>query len=191
VQWLLRRCGWPIAVDGIKGPQTRRAIRDFKRGYAFRPSFRRHGHRVGPFTSRRLRRSARLAGRASAHFRFVEFASLTRGGCRGNGWIEVKKELVRGLERYRRLAGRPVPVVSGFRDPEKNRCVGGAPNSQHRYGNAADIPAVVALWPVRSLGVFSGIGVQRSSGRVRHVDVRHVGPNPTGGRPRNPTIWFY
>jgi hypothetical protein len=191
VQRLLRRCGWPLEVDGIKGPRTRRAIRDFKRGYAFRPSFRRFGSRVGPFTTRRLRRSARLGGRASRHFWFVEFASLTRGNCRGNSWIEVKRELVRGLERYRRLARRPVPVVSGFRDPEKNRCVGGARNSQHLYGNAADIPPVLGLGPVRSLRVFSGIGVQRSSGRVRHVDVRHVGPNPTGGTPRSPTVWFY
>jgi hypothetical protein len=191
VQWLLRRCGWPIAIDGIKGPRTRRALRDFKRGYAFRPSFRRYGPRVGPFTTRRLRRSARLGGRASAHFWFVEFASLTRGDCKGNGWIEVKKELARGLERYRRLAGRPVPIVSGFRDPGKNQCVGGASNSQHLYGNAADIPPVMALQRVRSLRVFSGIGVLRATGRVRHVDVRHVRPNPTRGTPRNPTIWFY
>ena len=190
-QRLLRRCGWPIEVDGIKGPQTRRAIRDFKRGYAFRPSFRRYGHRVGPFTSRRLRKSARLGGRTSPHFRFVEFASLTRGGCRGTGWIEVKKELVRGLERYRRVAGRPVPVVSGFRDPGKNLCVGGASNSQHLYGNAADLPPVLGWERVRTLRAFSGIGVQGSSGQVRHVDVRHVGPNPTGGSPRNPTVWFY
>jgi zinc D-Ala-D-Ala carboxypeptidase len=178
-------------VDGIKGPQTRRALRAFKRGYAFRPSFRRYGHRVGPLTTRRLRRSARLSGRASAHFRFIEFASLTRGGCRGDGWIAVKKELVRGLEGYRRAAGRPVPIVSGFRDPEKNRCVGGARNSQHLYGNAADVPALVGLDRVRSLRVFSGIGVQRGTGRVRHVDVRHLGPNPTGGTPRNPTVWIY
>jgi zinc D-Ala-D-Ala carboxypeptidase len=191
VQRLLRRCGWPLAVDGVKGPRTRRAIRDFKRGYAFRPSFRRYGWRVGPLTSRRLRKSARLGGRASAHFRFIEFASLTRGGCRGTGWIEVKKELVRGLERYRRLVGGPVAIVSGFRDPEKNRCVGGASGSQHLYGNAADVPPVLSLDRVRSLHRFSGIGIQRATGRVRHVDVRHVLPNPTGGTPQNPTIWLY
>jgi zinc D-Ala-D-Ala carboxypeptidase len=187
----LRRCGWPLAVDGIKGPRTRKAIRDFKRGYAFRPSFRRYGHRVGPFTTRRLRKSAHLAGRASAHFRFIEFASLTRGGCRGTGWIEVKKELVRGLEKYRRLVRRPVPILSGYRDAEKNRCVGGVSNSQHRYGNAADIPAILDVGSARALRVFSGIGIQRSSGSVRHVDVRHVGPNPTGGTRRHPTVWFY
>ena len=191
MQQLLRRCGWPLEADGIKGPRTRGAIRAFKRGYAFRPSFRRYGHRVGPFTTRRLRRSARLAGRASPHFRFVEFASLTRGGCRGNGWIEVRKELVRGLEQYRRVLGSPVPVLSGYRDPEKNRCVGGAGQSQHRYGNAADVPPRLGFERVRSLRAFSGIGVDRASGRVRHVDVRHLGPNFTLGSRQSPTVWFY
>jgi GH25 family lysozyme M1 (1,4-beta-N-acetylmuramidase) len=33
VQQLLKRCGWPITVDGIRGRQTMLAVRDFQRGY--------------------------------------------------------------------------------------------------------------------------------------------------------------
>jgi hypothetical protein len=44
---------------------------------------------------------------------------------------------------------------------------------------------------VKRLERFSGIGIQRATGLVRHVDVRHIGPNTTGGSPSRPTIWFY
>jgi hypothetical protein len=45
---------------------------------------------------------------------------------------------------------------------------------------------------VKQMRRFSGIGIQRATGLVRHVDVRHAGANnTTGGTPANPTIWFY
>lgn len=118
------------------------------------------------------------------HFRFAEFNS------KGDGWIKVNRVLVRGLDSYRDRYG-PTPVVSGYRDPAHNRKVDGKPNSQHLYGNAADIPAVAALGAVKNLRLFSGIGVRRSDGKVVHVDVRHAGPNTTGGTPDNPTAWYY
>lgn len=43
------------------------------------------------------------------------------------------------LETLRRYYGKPVTVLSGFRDPVYNRNVGGSPNSQHLQGKAADI----------------------------------------------------
>ena len=39
------------------------------------------------------------------------------------------------------------------------------------------------------LKVFSGIGHFAQNGLVRHVDVRHVGPNTTGGTKARPTIF--
>lgn len=42
------------------------------------------------------------------------------------------------LEPLRRQFG-PVVISSGFRTPKVNRIVGGAPNSQHTRGEAADI----------------------------------------------------
>jgi hypothetical protein len=44
---------------------------------------------------------------------------------------------------------------------------------------------------VRDLRRFSGIGYQRSSDKVRHVDVRHVGPNTTNSSIRNPMEFPY
>lgn len=47
--------------------------------------------------------------------------------------------LAAALERVRALAGRPIAVSSGYRCPPLNAWVGGASNSMHRSGLAADI----------------------------------------------------
>lgn len=184
VQQHLRKIGWPLKVDGSFGPQTFAAVKDFQRGFAFGRPLLADGH-AGPVTWKALVLCVERDGRCSEHFKFVEFKS------RGNGWIKVHRSLVLGLEAYRKALGRPV-AFSGYRDPAHNRRVGGKPASQHLHGNAADLflPALTAN-KVKALRRFSGIGVQQASGLVRHVDVRHVGPNTTRGTVTNPTVWFY
>lgn len=49
--------------------------------------------------------------------------------------------LAQGLERVRSLVGSPIVITSGYRSPELNRKVGGSKNSQHMFGEAADIVA--------------------------------------------------
>ena len=46
------------------------------------------------------------------------------------------------LEPLRELAGTPIVVSSGYRSPRVNRAVGGAKQSQHMLGEAADITAL-------------------------------------------------
>jgi hypothetical protein len=46
--------------------------------------------------------------------------------------------LARGLDRVRRLLGRPLEISSGYRSPALNREVGGSPRSRHQAGLAAD-----------------------------------------------------
>lgn len=183
VQTALRRLGWPIAADGAFGPRTFEAVQDFQRGFAFW-NLLVDGY-AGPNTHRALAHSVGNGGRCSLHFAFGEFAS------RGNGWIRVHRALVRGLEDYRELVRRPVAIASGYRDHTHNRRVGGVPDSQHLYGNAADVEPRAGATAVRRLARFSGIGLQRATGLVNHVDVRHLGPNPTRGTLRDPTIWLY
>ena len=48
------------------------------------------------------------------------------------------------LDPLRELYGRPIHVTSGYRCPKLNNLVGGAPNSQHMRGEAADIVALFA-----------------------------------------------
>lgn len=49
--------------------------------------------------------------------------------------------LAEGLERIRTLISKPIRITSGYRCPELNRVVGGAKDSQHVKGEAADITA--------------------------------------------------
>lgn len=48
------------------------------------------------------------------------------------------KECAIGLEQVRSLLGHPMRIDSGYRCPALNKAVGGAPNSSHMDGYAAD-----------------------------------------------------
>lgn len=182
VQASLRALGWPIGIDGSFGDQTKEAVTDFQRGFAFYDLL--VDGFAGPQTHEALRRSLDSGGRCGEYFSFGEFRS------KGNCWIKVHREMVRALDHYRQRYG-PTVVISAYRDPLHNAKVDGAPNSQHLYGNAADIRPVASVNAVRNLGLFSGLGYQAASGQVCHVDVRHVGPNTTGGSAQHPTVWRY
>ena len=179
IQRLLKQSGWPIDDDGDMGPQTKQAVRDFKRGYAFKPAFVSFDAGVGPTTMRRMKKSAKLAGKCSEHFKFTEFASSK------TGWIRTHRDLVRGLEKVRAQVGRPIGILSGFRDFKL-----GASKSQHKFGNAIDPTARLPLDACKRVRAFSGIGLQPGTSEVRHLDVRHVGPNTTpGATPADPNVF--
>lgn len=182
VQEALVSFGWPITVDGSFGDMTHRAVQAFQKGWAFGDLL--VDGMAGPATWNALQYSLDRGGKCGEFFTFVEFKS------KGDGWINVHRELVRGLNHYRFKFGS-VFIISGYRDVAYNRKIGSVPNSQHVYGNAADIGQLASINAVRNLKKFSGIGYQRSTGKVRHVDVRHCGPNTTGGTVVNPTIWAY
>lgn len=48
-------------------------------------------------------------------------------------------ELIDALVQIREYFKSPVVINSGYRCPEHNKKIGGAPNSRHTYGDAADI----------------------------------------------------
>jgi hypothetical protein len=182
IQQLLMTIGWPITADGKRGPKTAQAIKDFQRGFVGdpeAPALLGDGL-VGAKTEAALRWSAANDGRCSAHFKFKEFASSH------SGWIRTHRDLIIGLEKLRTHLGQPIGVLSGFRDFDL-----GASLSQHKYGNAIDPSATLPHFSeVAKLGVFSGIGYFAKNGLVRHVDVRHVGPNTTRGSRTKPTIFI-
>lgn len=75
------------------------------------------------------------AHQVSAHFKIREFAQKD-GRC---DKVLIDSELVEVLEDVRTHFNKPVIITSGYRTPEYNAKVGGAKNSQHTKGTAADI----------------------------------------------------
>lgn len=114
-----------------------------------------------------------LPDQIAPHFARHEFAC--RCGC---GFDTIDAATLAILEQVRTHFGAPVIVTSAARCPDHNRKVGGASNSQHLYGRAADIkvrgtePEVVRdyiarHYPDASLGLYS---------TFTHVDTRSNGP---------------
>ncbi|AEF94487.1 Peptidase M15A [Desulfotomaculum nigrificans CO-1-SRB] len=114
-------------------------------------------------------KKAKPEQRITPHFTEGELA------CRCCGRLLVQSELVHKLETLRQLVKKPVLVNSGYRCPAHNRAVGGAVNSYHLKGMAADIHvpglAVVELSRLAEQAGFNGIGTYPKQSFL-HVDVR-------------------
>jgi uncharacterized protein YcbK (DUF882 family) len=103
--------------------------------------------------------------RISQHFTEEEFRS------KGDGSVRVEARLVWHLEYLRLICeNRPLRIISGYRDPAHNAAVGGARNSRHLHGDAADIPRGYATVEQARFAGFTGIG--RSGRWATHVDMR-------------------
>jgi len=91
------------------------------------------------------------------------------------------------LEPLRQHFGEPIIISSGYRCPELNRLVGGAPNSQHITGEAADIVETHGrasqrdwfLWIQDNCRFDQLILESKDSQRWIHVSCR---PNPSDNR---------
>jgi uncharacterized protein YcbK (DUF882 family) len=82
----------------------------------------------------------------------------------------VRPLLLGRLEALRALRNQPIRIVSGYRCPVHNHAVGGAKDSQHVYGAAADIPPGIATLADAERVGFSGVGTKDRW--AVHVDVR-------------------
>ncbi len=104
----------------------------------------------------------------SDHFWRSEFAC--KCGC---GRATVDAVTLRVAEKVRGFVGGPVSINSGFRCFAHNRKVGGAENSQHLTGMAADLavkdPAAVAKYLDDMYPDQFGIGTY---GTFVHFDAR-------------------
>ena len=104
------------------------------------------------------------------HFKVREFACKD-----GSDFILLSPELLDVLYRIRLHFNAPVMITSGYRTESHNKKVGGARDSKHVKGIAADIvvkgvsPSKVAAYAERLMPETGGIGEYRT---FVHIDVR-------------------
>lgn len=144
-QLQIRVAGWPgyrsaLAIDGVYGPETAAAVRRFQIAYGLKVD-----GIAGPQTFGKLYQ-LQDGDCTPIHFSFSEMDN----GCGGSGWSggplspaatrENALKTMWKLEALRHsLNDHPLIVTSGFRSRSCNTQVGGASNSQHLYGKAADV----------------------------------------------------
>lgn len=114
----------------------------------------------------------------SEHFTVREFACSD-----GSDEIRIDTKLVNYLEQIRTHFGVPIHITSGYRSPSHNAKVGGAKNSYHMKGMAADVVAK-GVDPKRisqyaELIGIRGIGCYENK-KFTHIDTR-----------TSKTLWIY
>lgn len=103
-----------------------------------------------------------------SHFQLANFA------CPCCKQVHVEPALISVLETLRALVGHPINISSGYRCPKHNAAIGGAPQSQHLAGRAADIyingmRGVEIYRLAKTISAFRGFGL--AAGWM-HLDVR-------------------
>ncbi len=109
-------------------------------------------------------------GDRPTNFRPYEFACKN-----GADTIKVDGRLIKALQKIRDYFKAPVSITSAYRTEAYNQKVGGAKNSYHVRGMAADI--TVTGVPNRKVAQYastfmSGVGLYDYTGGFVHVDVR-------------------
>lgn len=154
-QHLLAYLGYYVgAIDGIFGSGSREATKSFQRDF-FQDESKVDGI-CGTETEKALTNAvtygvpARKVEETTATGTFwdeIEFFDREEFRCKCGGKYcngfpaEPKEQLVRIANQLRKNLGVPISIVSGLRCPRWNELQGGVDNSQHMYGEAADICA--------------------------------------------------
>ena len=109
------------------------------------------------------------------YFKKSEFACKCGKYCDGYP-AEIDMNMVKIADEIRARIGKPISINSGLRCKTHNANVGGVSNSQHLYGNAADLgcpidctPAKMASIAEEIMGDTGGIGIYSWG---IHIDTR-------------------
>lgn len=110
------------------------------------------------------------------YFTREEFACKC-GGRYCNGYpAEIDMSMVKIADEIRARIGKPISINSGLRCKTHNANVGGVSNSQHLYGNAADLGCPIGCTPAQMASIAEDIigdtgGIGTYSWGI-HIDTR-------------------
>jgi len=155
---LIERGCDPGKIDGIDGPKTQKAVKAFQANSGLDPD-----GLVGALTQARLFAETLSvisfdSDGSTDHFARSEFACDCNGEHCDGFPAEMNLELLLKLEALRNALNTAVIITSGARCPTRNTEVGGVPNSQHLFGQAADLYAPgVPIETVAAIGESFGL----------------------------------
>jgi zinc D-Ala-D-Ala carboxypeptidase len=179
-QLQIRVAGYPgygghLATDGDFGPATKAAVTRFQQAYGLAAD-----GIAGPATFSKIY-SLQDDDCTPIHFTYSELDD----GCGGSGWdggplsaAATKANALQTmwqLEAMRHAMGdAPLNITSGFRSIACNNSVGGASNSQHLYGRAADLVGSHSLCRLAQQARNHGFGGIFGPGYPGHNDHTHL-----------------
>lgn len=163
-----------VGLDGDFGPGTLAAVKRFQAAYGLDDD-----GVAGPNTQAKLNALEQSDG-STVHFNWSEFVDQSSGTFNGGKLSAAQtKENARRcmykLEALRKKLGdKPITVNSGFRSIAHNADIGGASDSMHLYGTAADldVPGVATKTVYQKAETCGFSGLERYTVDHQHVDSR-------------------
>ncbi|MEU8260500.1 D-Ala-D-Ala carboxypeptidase family metallohydrolase [Micromonospora sp. NPDC048999] len=197
-QLQIRVAGWPayrgiVHVNGKYSRETAAAVRRFQSAYGLRAD-----GIAGPSTFKKIY-ALQHNNCTPKHFRYKQLDN----GCGKGGWsggplspAATRANALRIMWKLEALVhdlgDKSLTVTSGFRSYGCNRKVGGASDSQHLYGNAADLTSrtssLCRLARAARRHGFSGIFGPGYPGHSNHVHVDSRRENKAS-KSAGTTIW--
>ena len=177
-QLQIRVSGYPgydsaISIDGAFGPHTRSAVIRFQQAYGLAAD-----GIFGPASRSKLN-SLQDSDNTPIHFTYAEMnrCNSTWGGGKVDAATAKYYALICmwKLEAMRHALGdRPINISSGFRSASCNSAVGGATNSRHMYGDAADLVGSHSFCTMAKQARNHGFRTILGPGYPGHNDHTHV-----------------
>ncbi len=139
-QCLLKYLGYYAgAVDGIFGPKSRQAVKDFQADYGLESS----GLWSGATEEKLLQALTGSAQKVADLWEEIRYFKKEEFRCKCGRYCDgfpamPQKQLLLLADRVRGHFGAPAIVSSGVRCPTHNEAVGGAAASRHMAGKAMD-----------------------------------------------------